>query len=256
MLERMIKELRIEGNYRPFVDGFIKAFNQAFPQLVHGIYLCGSIPRGLAKPFKSDADFTVVFNNRVSEGMKLDLNRIKSDLCSQFPFVTKIDIHCCSLEEISRSSLGWNFWITIVSICVYGKDLADSLPGLQANIALIREINSDTLEVTRNLLNKLERSTAKEETDHLIKKISRRCLMALFSLDLEIHQFWTDDLDMMLQKLCLTHPEKNDWIKYLHTQAAQPDASREEFLSEFAEIKKWFEKKIEICLTKPGNQTS
>ncbi len=245
MLERMIKELSIDENYRPFVDGFIDAVNQAFPQLVHGIYMCGSIPRGLAKPYKSDADFTIVFNSRVSEKMKNTLSSIKSDLCSQFPFVTKIDIHNCSIEEIDESSIGWNFWITIVSICVHGKDLAKILPGLKADNALIREINSDTLAVTTNLFNKLSSSMDKSEADHLIKKISRRYLMALFSLELEKQKFWTDELNLMSQILCQVHPEKIDLLKFLQAQAAQPNVSREEFLSSFVEIKSWFEKTFE-----------
>lgn len=158
MLERMIKELKIDANYQPFVDGFIGRVNKAFPILVHSIYMCGSIPRGLAKPFKSDADFTVVFNTHVSEEIKNDLNTIKSDLCCQFPFVAKIDVHSCSVEDVTDNSPGWNFWISIVSICVYGKDLAESLPGLDADYALIKEINSDTLVVTGSLFGKISKS--------------------------------------------------------------------------------------------------
>jgi len=249
MLERMIKELSIDKSYRPFVDGFIDAVNRAFPELVHGIYMCGSIPRGLAKPYKSDADFTIVFNSRVSEEMKNTLNTIKSDLCSQFPFVTKIDVHNCSIEEIDESSIGWNFWITIVSICVHGKDLAESLPRLEANCALIKEINSDTLAVTDNLFKKLSLSLNKSEADHLIKKISRRYLMALFSLELEKQKFWTDELNLMSQILCQVHPEKIDWLRFLFAQAAEPKVSRQEFLSSFVEIKSWFEKTLETFFT-------
>lgn len=72
--------------------------------------------------------------------------------------------------------------------------------------------------------------------------------MALFSLELEKQQFWTDDLNLISEKLCLARPEKREWVKYLYAQAVQPNVCKDDFLSEFAPIKKWFDKTFATLL--------
>ena len=62
ILEKVIKELNIQSEYMEFVEKYKTSIITEFKDKIHSIYMCGSIPKGLAKPYKSDADFTIVGN--------------------------------------------------------------------------------------------------------------------------------------------------------------------------------------------------
>lgn len=59
VLEKVIKRINIQSEYKPFVEEYTAGLLSEFSGKIHSIYMCGSIPKGTAKPFESDADFTM-----------------------------------------------------------------------------------------------------------------------------------------------------------------------------------------------------
>ncbi|MCY9696433.1 hypothetical protein M5X19_26540, partial [Paenibacillus alginolyticus] len=58
ILEKVIKRIVIQSEYNDFVDKYIDNILTEFKGKIHSIYMCGSIPKGTAIPFKSDANKT------------------------------------------------------------------------------------------------------------------------------------------------------------------------------------------------------
>ena len=66
-IAKQIQRVRISERYRPFVDLFVSEINRALGPRLHSIYMCGSIPKGEARPLASDADFTLVLRENPTE---------------------------------------------------------------------------------------------------------------------------------------------------------------------------------------------
>ena len=85
-LKKQITRLKIDKKYLPFVEDFKTNIIAGLKKAVHSIYMCGSIATGKAKPYQSDADFTIVTNTKLSENEKDHINVIKQQLLEKYPF--------------------------------------------------------------------------------------------------------------------------------------------------------------------------
>lgn len=239
-LAKLIQEPQIQKTYQPFVDAAILILRDSFHSGLHSIYMCGSIPKGIATPHSSDADFTVALHSSVTNETRSDLEKVKSKLLENFPFIVKIDMHCCSVDEVLSNPLGWGFWISIVSVCIHGEDLGARLPPLYPNHDLITEINSDTLKTLDSLHKRAEAATDPDLVRRIRKKLARRYLMALFSLVMQQENFWTDDINLMKTSLEKHFPKQKVLIATLFHQATAPSDPTTELLRNFEDVKAWF----------------
>ncbi|GAK40934.1 hypothetical protein TCA2_3425 [Paenibacillus sp. TCA20] len=108
MLEKVINRIVIQSEYKDFVDKYIDHILAEFKGKIHSIYMCGSIPKGTAKPFKSDADFTIVCENPTDIDYER-LSNIKDRLLKEYPFITKIDTIICSIDDVLNKPNEWVF---------------------------------------------------------------------------------------------------------------------------------------------------
>ncbi|WP_017811952.1 nucleotidyltransferase domain-containing protein [Paenibacillus shenyangensis] len=245
ILEKVINKIEIQSEYKDFVDKYIDNLLTEFKGKIHSIYMCGSIPKGTATPFKSDADFTIV----CEDPKEIDyerLSKIKDRLLQEYPILTKIDTIICSMEDVLSKPNEWGFWVKVICTCVYGQDVGEQVPPIQISPKFILDLNTDTKEEVAHIHRLL--STASDHTMQVryIKGYSKRLLRALYCLVLEDTGVWEDDMVTMKNAIldyCEIDPALVD---YLYACYLDSNVSVEEFLGIADEVYRYFENALRV----------
>lgn len=244
ILEKVIPELRIQSEYKDFVEAYIDQIRAEFEDQIHSIYMCGSIPKGTAIPFKSDADFTIVCENSGHIDYE-KLSAIKDRLLGEYPFLTKIDTIICPVDDVISRPNEWGFWIKVICICVCGEDIGEKVPPIVISRAFILELNTDTPEEVERIRHCLSNADDRSLKNRYIKGYSKRLLRALYSLILEDTGVWQDDM-LEMKKDLLNYCEFNPAIiEYLYASYLDSQVSVEEFLEVADEAYRYVEHALE-----------
>ncbi len=244
ILEKVINRIEIQSEYKDFVDKYIDCILTEFKGKIHSIYMCGSIPKGTAIPFKSDADFTIVCVNPKDIDYER-LSTIKGRLLEEYPILTKIDTIICSIDDILSKPNEWGFWVKIICVCVYGHDVGEKVPPIIISPEFILDLNTETKEevdrVRRDLLSNASNSTLKTR---YIKGYSKRLIRALYSLVLEDTGVWQDDIIMMKNAILNYCEIDSTLVDYLYACYLDSNVLVEEFLGIADEVHSYFENSL------------
>lgn len=215
-LKKVIKSCEIKNEYKEFVEQFLQRASKALGMYVHSIYICGSIPKGKAELYKSDADFTIVCTDLVSNDDKEKIDKIKSELMNEYPFVTKIDTTMITISDVNDKPLEWGFWIKIICHCIYGVDLGETVPQLIANSDLIINLSSDVEESINRLKNNLEKCQDDSVMRKILRVYSKRLIRGLFTVFLNDVGEWHDDIAVMKDSLSIHMKEESQIVDQLY----------------------------------------
>lgn len=207
-LKKVIKSCNIKKEYQEFVQQFVLRVSLLLGDCIHSIYMCGSIPKGKAEINKSDADFTIVYNKLIDDIEKDNIEKIKSELLKEYPFVTKIDTIILTIEDVKNKPLEWGFWIKIICCCIYGIDLGEEVPKLIPNTELILNLSSDVEECINKLKDKFDNAEYEGDIRKTIRGYSKRLIRGLYTLILEDVGEWKDDIEEMKNLLNIHMEDK------------------------------------------------
>lgn len=240
ILEKVINRIAIQSEYKDFVDKYINHILTEFKGKIHSIYMCGSIPKGTAKPFKSDADFTIVCVNPKDIDYER-LSNIKDRLLEEYPIVTKIDTIICSIDDVLSKPNEWGFWVKIICVCMYGHDIGEKVPPIIISPEFILGLNTETKEEVDRVRRSL--STASDHTmkTRYIKGYSKRLIRALYSLVLTDTGVWQDDIIEMKNAIINYCEIDSALVEYLYACYLDSDVFVEEFLGNADEVYSYFE---------------
>ncbi|ANF97846.1 nucleotidyltransferase domain-containing protein [Paenibacillus bovis] len=245
ILEKVINKIEIQSEYKDFVDTYIDNLLTEFKGKIHSIYMCGSIPKGTATPFKSDADFTIVCEDPKEFDYER-LSKIKDKLLQEYPILTKIDTVICSMEDVLSKPNEWGFWVKVICVCVYGHDVGEQISPIRISPEFILDLNTDTKEEVDHIHRLL--STASDHTMQVryIKGYSKRLLRALYSLVLEDTGVWEDDM-VTMKNVILDHCEIDPTlVDDLYACYLDSNVSVEEFLEIADEAYRYFENALRV----------
>ncbi|MFP4977824.1 nucleotidyltransferase domain-containing protein [Paenibacillus sp. CN-4] len=244
ILEKVINRMVIQSEYKEFVDKYIDNLLTEFKGKIHSIYMCGSIPKGTAKPFKSDADFTIVCVNPKDINYER-LSNINDSLLKEYPVLTTIDTTVCSIDDVLSKPNDWGFWVKIICVCIYGDDVGDKVPPIIISPEFILDLNTETkkeVDRRRSLLSNASDNTMKTR---YIKGYSKRLIRALYSLVLEDTGVWQDDIIEMKNAILNYCEIDSALVDYLY--ACYLDSNNvliEDFLRIADEVYSYFEKAL------------
>lgn len=163
----------IQSIFRPVIDEVIVLLKKQFGEVLHSIYVYGSIGRGTAVARKSDLDVTVIVREPVQVD---DLKKETQDLLERHPEIIKVDYDIGILEEVlSPENLDeWGFWIRHVCLCMEGFDLSDQFPDMKPNERISRALNRDLSVQLRIADEKLDAGEMTQaEKRSLVKRMIR-----------------------------------------------------------------------------------
>lgn len=241
VLEKVIKKINIQSEYKTFVEEYTASLLSEFNEKIHSIYMCGSIPKGTAKPFKSDADFTIV----CERPKDIDYDRVsclKDQILEKYRLVTKVDTVICSLDDVRSMPNEWGFWIKIICVCIHGTDIGEEVPPILISPDFILDLNSDTQETVdrfRDLLSNANDDTLKSS---YTQSYSKRLIRALYSLVLEDTGVWQDDITKMKSAISDYCNIDSTLVDYLYACYLDSNVDVEEFLEIAEEVYGYIEK--------------
>ncbi|WP_173108140.1 nucleotidyltransferase domain-containing protein [Bacillus sp. KH172YL63] len=243
VLEKVIKKINIQSEYKPFVEEYTASLLSEFGGKIHSIYMCGSIPKGTAKPFKSDADFTIVCER--PEDIDYDrVSCLKDQVLQKYQFVTKVDTVICSLDDVRSKPNEWGFWIKIICVCIHGTDMGEEVPPILISPDFILDLNSDTEEA----VNRVRGFLTNAEDDTLRSKYTRgyskRLIRALYSMVLEDTGVWDDDITKMKRAISEYCSIDSALVDYLYASYLDSQVDVEEFLGIADEVYSYIEKEL------------
>ncbi|AIQ53176.1 nucleotidyltransferase domain-containing protein [Paenibacillus sp. FSL R7-0331] len=240
ILEKVINRIVIQSEYKDFVDKYIDNILTEFKGNIHSIYMCGSIPKGTATPFKSDADFTIVCVNPKDIDYER-LSTIKDRLLEEFPVVIKIDTIVCSINDVLNKPNEWGFWIKIICVCVYGQDVGEKVPPIMISPEFILDLNTETKEEVGRIHSLLSNASDNAMKTRYIKGYSKRLIRALYSLVLEDTGSWHDDIIKMKNDILNYCEIDSALVDYLYACYLDSNVLVEEFLGIADQVYSYFE---------------
>ncbi|WIV17241.1 nucleotidyltransferase [Paenibacillus polygoni] len=241
ILEKVINRIEIQSEYKDFVDKYIDNILTEFKGKIHSIYMCGSIPKGTAKPFKSDADFTIVCVNPKDIDYER-LSNINDIFLKKYPVLAKIDTTICSIDDVLSKPNEWGFWVKIICVCMYGHDIGEKVPPIVISSEFILDLNRETKEEVNRIHRALSNATDNMLKTRYIKGYSKRLIRALYSLVLEDTGVWQDDISTMKNAILNYCEIDFALVEYLYDCYSDGnDVLVEEFLGVADEVYSYFE---------------
>ncbi|OAN15832.1 nucleotidyltransferase domain-containing protein [Exiguobacterium undae] len=165
--------IHIQVMFRPVIEEVIDLLKKQFGEVLHSVYVYGSIGRGTAVAGKSDLDLTVI----VRETVHIDALREETeDLLERHPEIIKVDYDIGILDTVlsPENLYEWGFWIRHVCSCIDGFDLSDQFPDMKPDVRISRALNRNLSVQLRMANEKLEAGEMTQmEKRSLVKRMIR-----------------------------------------------------------------------------------
>lgn len=135
--------------FAPLVTDVVQKLTASLPELIHSIYVYGSLVDGTAKEALSDLDITLIYRREPDAEAVAKIDAIKSSLEQDYPVVSKIDIDPGVLEDVllPANEKRWGYWLKHHCICVHGEDLRHRFNPFRPSRDIAVAVNGDFLAV-------------------------------------------------------------------------------------------------------------
>ncbi|MEL0578147.1 nucleotidyltransferase domain-containing protein [Pectobacterium punjabense] len=235
------KRNELQPEFVAVVENVVTALSQRFPELVHSIYVYGSVAEGRAKIGKSDLDITIVFNDKPELVSATQLTMIQSELKKGHPIVSKIDFDCGVLQQVLHpdNQLSWGFWLKHHCVCIYGEDLSDRFHPFKPSKEIAVAINGDYLPVIEKLLAQMQSSPDKNTMLQLQRATARKAIRATNILRSRHDADWPGTLEEHCIKLNALYPAKTEVMDYLLATSYNPLGDMANFKNRIMAFANW-----------------
>ncbi|MCB5178707.1 nucleotidyltransferase domain-containing protein [Streptomyces antimicrobicus] len=140
---------RVQPAYAELVATARARTAEAYGRRLHSAYLYGSVPRGTARPGRSDLDVLLALHAPPTEEDRQTAEALARGLDEDFAVVDGVGLLLYGkdrlLSEQERYDLGW--FVACLCTPLLGADLAEHLPRYRPDSVLARETNGDLAEV-------------------------------------------------------------------------------------------------------------
>ena len=233
---------KIQDAWKPAVEKVRDAYKKHFGNHLHSVYIRGSVAKGEAIEDVSDIDSFAVVTLPYGVIDTSWSREFTKELTEQFPFIVDVEIGAIPLEELNTHK-GDRIMIKTQSICVYGSNLADTLPQLKPGIETAQHIKGIEGEI-----NKTREWLQEERTDEEIERrctwIMKRIIRSGFELVMERSQKYTRDLYPCYEGFSDYYPEKKEEMYKALELAINPTADKRVILNVLDNFGDWLTREI------------
>ncbi|WP_214850453.1 nucleotidyltransferase domain-containing protein [Exiguobacterium sp. s193] len=194
---------RIQARFRPVIEEVTNLLKKQFGEVLHSVYVYGSIGRGTAVVGKSDLDLTVILREDVRMG---SLREETQNLLKRHPEIIKVDYDIGILDTVlsPENLYEWGFWIRHVCSCIEGCDLSDQFPNMKPDVRISRALNRELAAQLRKAHEKLKAGEMTQtEKRSLVKRMIRGAYLNINVKD----QSFASTIEDSLSILHLYFPE-------------------------------------------------
>ncbi|MET9848762.1 nucleotidyltransferase domain-containing protein [Streptomyces ossamyceticus] len=220
---------RVAEGFRGVVAAARDRVLDVFRARLHSAYLYGSIPRGTARPGRSDFDLLVVLRDEPTDADRAEAGALDEALDREFPQIdgagTLLVSRARVLSDPERYDLGW--FVACLCTPLLGQDLAEDLPRYRPDSLLARETNGDLARLLPRWRERVADASTPEARRSLVRSCSRRLVRTGFTLVMPRWNGWTSDLHEMAEAFGEYYPERADRMRAAAAAAYDPDADPE-----------------------------
>lgn len=219
---------------------------------VRGVYIRGTVARGMALGGASDLD-SFVLVGRDPETLDLSWKEgVAERLLSLHPYVTGIDLGCIGPEAFANtdrfSELG--LLMATQTACVWGENFIPSLPKYRPGVLVA---NSDLCQIRPDIeeaLTEIDQDPSPEKVRYWCRRIAKNIVRAGFSLTMLREKTYTRDLYPCYKAFARWYPGRTAAMRRSVGYALDPSSEASEvknFLKDFGgwmvqEADRWLER--------------
>ncbi|MEV6675667.1 nucleotidyltransferase domain-containing protein [Streptomyces erythrochromogenes] len=215
---------QVQGEFRGVVAASRERTAEAYGRRLHSAYLYGSVPRGSARPGRSDLDLLLVLHHTPSDDDRDTAEVLARGLDEDFEEIDGVGVLLHDkdtvLSEEERFDLGW--FLACLCTPLLGADLAEHLPRYRPDSLLARETNGDLASLLPRWRTSLREASAPQEYRRLSRLFARRLVRTGFTLVMPRWGGWTSDLAESAEVFGSYYPERAAQMRAAAAVALDP----------------------------------
>lgn len=225
------------------VTDLVTKLTCAFPDLVHSLYLYGSVAEGRATAGRSDLDVSLIFHDKPDGMTSEHLAAVKRELEINYPVISKIDFDCGLLHQVlhPENKFSWGYWLRHHCVCIYGDNLGDRFESFKPSKAIAIAVNSDFRQVVEQLIAQTDATTDETVRLQLQRAVARKLIRATSILRDEQDQDWPETLNEHRVKFNLRFPALAEDMDYLSAIGHEPDGDIATFKNRVMRFVAWMD---------------
>ncbi|MDE3725004.1 nucleotidyltransferase domain-containing protein [Nocardiopsis sp. N85] len=197
----------VDPVFAPVVEAARERIARTYGDALHGAYLYGSVPRGTARPGRSDLDLMLVFHEPPTEGHRAAARLIEAEIDAAFEPVDGVGVLLEGAAAILDDPHDGGFFVSRLCTPLFGADLADRLPAYRPTSLLARETNGDLYLFPERWRARAADADTEAAVRALVRGSSRKTLRSAFTLVMPVWGGWTSDLTRSAEVVGRYHPE-------------------------------------------------
>lgn len=232
---------RVGAVFRPVVVAARERVLDGFGARLHSAYLYGSVPRGAARPGRSDLDLLLALREEPTETDRAEARRLDGALDEEFPQIdgagTLLVSRAQVLSDLERYDLGW--FVACLCTPLLGEDLAEELPRYRPDSLLARETNGDLALLLPRWRERVAEAVGDDARRALVRGCSRRLVRTGFTLVMPRWNGWTSDLHEMAEAFGQYYPERAAQMRAAAVAGYEPGADVDVLRSYLDDLGPW-----------------
>ncbi|MEV0410203.1 nucleotidyltransferase [Streptomyces sp. NPDC050448] len=215
---------RVQGAFAPVVAAARGRIGEAYGQRLHSAYLHGSVPRGTARPGRSDLGLLLALHRECADEDRDTAEVLARGLDQDFAEIDGVGMLLHGkdtlLSERERYGLGW--FLACLCTPLLGADLAEHLPRYRPDSLLARETNGDLATVLPRWRAGAQAASTPAEYRELSRDVSRHLVRTGFTLVMPRWGGWTGDLAESAEIFGRYYPERAAQMRAAAAVALDP----------------------------------
>jgi hypothetical protein len=202
---------KLQPHWHELLNQMVYVYRARYGKNLHGVYVRGTVAKGEAIDGISDLDTFALVREGEEEVQAEWSKEPREALTKKYPFCTGIEcivLPLASLNKIKppKNINPWKRLIKTQSLCVYGEDLAPTIPPIKPGLEMVAHLFS----LGEDLPDEAELATfRKKDCTWLMKRIVR----SGFELVMERAQTFSRDLYPCYEHFARYYPEKEAGMK-------------------------------------------
>ncbi|MEU2395276.1 nucleotidyltransferase domain-containing protein [Streptomyces sp. NPDC007369] len=215
---------RVQEAFQPVVAAARSLIADAYGPRLHSAYLYGSVPRGTARPGRSDLDLLLALHREPAEGDRDTAGLLARTLDGEFPQIDGVGVLLYGrdrlLSERERYDLGW--FLACLCTPLLGPDLAEELPRYRPDALLARETNGDLAALLPRWRARLDEAATPGDVRRLGRAVTRHLVRTGLTLVMPRWGGWTSDLAESAEVFGRYYPQRAGQMRAAAAVALEP----------------------------------
>lgn len=227
--------------FRAVVTAVINGLTQRQGDLIHSLYLYGSVAQGTAKVGVSDLDICIILSRPASEAERQALEAVRRETEATHQAVSKIDFDIGTLSVALHPNhlYSWGYWLKHHCRCLYGDDLARRFPPFRPSRKIAQAINGDVVAVLQSYIRQLAAMDSLPARRPLQRAAARKLIRATNLLRSDEERDWPDTLEAHAARFLARYPARAEEIGYFLRESYHPEDDAGRFVARLETFMAW-----------------